>query len=93
VQESDDLSSDGTEIVAMQAQGLAGASQAQLMDQEDLEDIEHEFPRGEISGLDTPALGPVIDVQELFLESGGRGVDRFRRRWFCFPSHGVGGTI
>jgi hypothetical protein len=60
-------------MVAMQAQGLAGASEIQLMDQVDLEDIEHEFPWGEILGLDMPGLGQVIDVQELILESGGQG--------------------
>src|ERR1039457_3310235 len=77
-------------MIAMQAQGFAGASEVQLMDQEDLEDIEHALARGEILGLDTPSLGPVIDIQELFLESGGQGVDRFRRRWFYLPAHAVG---
>src|SRR6266850_1111709 len=59
------------------------------MGQEDLEDIDHKFPRGEILGLDAPGLTPGIDVQELLLESGGRGDDRFRQLCFCFPAHAV----
>jgi hypothetical protein len=74
-------------MITMQAQGLASTPEVQLMDKEDLEDIEHEFPRGEILGLDMPSLGPAIDVQELILEGGRRRVDCLRRHRFCFPAH------
>ena len=90
VQESDDLSAESKEMIAMQAQSLTGASEVQQMNQEDLEDVEHKFPWGKILGLDTPSPGPVIDVQELFFEGGGQGVGRSRRRWFTFPAHAVG---
>jgi len=62
------LTAQGKEMITMQAQSLAGAPEVQLMDQEGFEDIEHELPWGEILGLDTPSLGPAIDVQELILE-------------------------
>src|SRR5271167_380136 len=90
MQESDDLSAESEEMIAMQAQSLTAASEVQLMDQEDFEDFEHEFPGSEILGLDAPSLGPGIDVQELLLEGRGQRVDRFRPCWLCFPAHAVG---
>ena len=71
-------------MITMQAQGLAGAPQVELMEYEDLEDIEHEFPQGDILGLDTPSLGPAIYVQELLLECGRRRADREAcGNWTC----------
>jgi hypothetical protein len=60
-------------MIAVHTQGLAGASEAQQMDQKGLEDIEHALSRRQIAGLDTPAVRPAIDVQIILLER--------RRRW------------
>src|SRR6266849_592855 len=80
MQESDDVSSQSAEIIAMDSQGFARACEVQLMRQEDLEEIDHDFPQSNVFGFDMPSLGPVIDVQIVFLE---------RRRGFSV--HGLSG--
>jgi hypothetical protein len=46
----------------MQSQGLAGACEVQLVNKEDIEEIDHDLPQYDVFGVDTPTLGPVIDV-------------------------------
>jgi hypothetical protein len=71
VPEADYLSTQGTEVIAVNSQGLAGSCELQLIDQEDLEEIHHDFSLGEIGGLDTPSGRPVIDIEIVFLERRG----------------------
>ena len=71
VPEADHLSAQGLEVVAVNSQGFARTPELQLIDQEDLEEIHHDFATSEIVGLDTPSVGPVIDIEIIFLERRG----------------------
>src|SRR5665213_107426 len=84
--EADHLSAQSTEIISMDSQGFAGAGEGQLVNQEDLEEIDDDFPPSEIFGLDTPSAGPVIDVQIVFLEPR-RGFSVYRRSQFSGSGH------
>src|SRR5271167_3371467 len=69
------------EVIAVNSQGLAGSWELQLIDQEDLEEIRHDFSSREISGLDTPSDRPVIDIEIVFLERRGELIAGGRSRF------------
>src|SRR6266851_1115489 len=81
VPEADHLSAQCTEVVAVNSQGLAGAWELQLIDQEDFEEVHHDFSTRKIGGLDTPSVGPVIDIEIIFLERRGELIPGGRSRF------------
>jgi hypothetical protein len=81
VPEADHLSAQGMEVVAVNSQGFAGAWELQLIDQEDFEEIRHDFATRKIGGLDTPSVRPVIDIEIIFFERRGELIPGGRSRF------------
>jgi hypothetical protein len=68
MQAADDLPTQGAQVIAMQAQGLASAPETQQVSQEGLKDDQQSLPGWQIAGLDLPAVRPVIEVQIVIRE-------------------------